>query len=75
MGGSIVTGRRRGVQGALDTLNFGMMTHGVIIPHAGVAGFCQSLEQPAIQNEDKYAVAMAAEMGKAVVKYIKKLEP
>lgn len=74
-GGAIVTGRRRGVQGALDALHFGLLTHGVIIPHGGVAGFCFSLDPEAIKEEDVYAAAMAAEVGRAVVKYIKKLAP
>ncbi len=74
-GGAIVTGRRRGVQGALDALHFGFLTHGIIIPHGGVAGFCMSLEGETIKTDDPYAVAMAAEVGKAVVKYIKKLAP
>ena len=74
-GGAIVTGRRRGVQGALDALHFGMLTHGVILPHGGVAGFCFSLDPEAVKDEDPYAVAMAAEVGRAVVKYIKKLAP
>ena len=74
-GGAIVTGRRRGVQGALDTLHFALLTHGVIIPHGGVAGFCFSLDPEAIKEEDIYAIAMAAEVGRAVVNYIKKLAP
>jgi len=72
-GGAIVTGRRRGVQGALDALHFGFLTHGVIIPHGGVAGFCFPLDPAAIKDEDPYAVMMAGEVGKAVVRYIKKL--
>jgi len=71
-GGSIVTGRRRGVQGALDVLNFFMMMHLMVITHAGVAGFCQSLEPDVIKDEDKDAVAMSAELGKVVVANIKK---
>ncbi len=74
-GGAIVTGRRRGVQGALDTIHFGFLTHGIIIPHGGVAGFCLSLTGETIKNDDPYAVAMSAEVGKAVVKYIRKLAP
>ncbi len=73
-GGAIVTGRRRGVQGALDALHFGFLTHGIIIPHGGVAAFTMSLDPEAVKKEDQYAVAMAAEVGRAVVKYIKKLQ-
>ncbi len=73
VGGSIVTGRRRGVQGALDVLNFYLLLHRMVVTHAGVAGFCQSLEPGAIRDEDKYAVMMATELGKVVVSYIKKL--
>ena len=51
------------------------MHHRMAMPHAGVHGFCQGLERPAIQKEDKVAVEMAAEVGRAVVKYIKKLAP
>lgn len=75
VGGSIVTGRRRGVQGALDVLNFYLLLHRMVVTHAGVAGFCQSIEPGAIKDEDPYAVEMAAELGSAVVTYIKKLAP
>jgi len=66
-GGSIVTGRRRGVQGALDVLNFYFLIHRMVLTHGGVAGFCQSIKPGAIIDEDKDAVAMAKELGKAVV--------
>ncbi len=74
-GGSIVTGRRRGVQGAMDVLNFFLMMHLMVITHAGVAGFCQGLEPGVIKDEDKDAVDMAAELGKVVVSNIKKFSP
>ncbi len=73
VGGSIVTGRRRGVQGPLDTLNYFFLMHRIVLAHAGVAGFCQSLEPGAIAREDKDAVNMAAELGKIVVDYAKRL--
>ncbi len=73
VGAAIVSGRRRGVQGALDTLNFNLIMNRLILAHPGVAGFVQSLELGgAIQYEDKYAVAMAVEAGRDVGKYIKK---
>lgn len=75
VGASIVTGRRRGVQGALDILNFNLLGHRMILTHPGVAGFCQSIKPGAIKDEDKVAVAMAAEVGKVVVTYIRKLSP
>ncbi|MBI2831414.1 MAG: flavodoxin family protein [Chloroflexi bacterium] len=72
-GGSIVTGRRRGVQTALEVLNFFLLMHRMVLTHAGVAGFCQSTKPGAIKDEDKYAVEMAAELGRAVVTYARKL--
>jgi hypothetical protein len=73
-GGSIVTGRRRGVQGPLDVLNFFFLMHRMTLTHAGVAGFCQDLGPGSpIKDEDKDAVAMAAELGKVVMMTIKRL--
>ncbi len=73
VGGSIVTGRRRGVQGALDVLNYALLMRNMVVAHAGVAGFCKSMEPGAIKDEDKDAVAMARELGTVVATYIKKL--
>lgn len=70
-GGAIVTGRRRGVQGPLDALNFFFLMHRMVLVHAGVAGFSQSMKPGGIAEEDKPAVAMAAELGRVVVAEIK----
>ena len=74
VGGLIVTGRRRGVQGAANTLAFNFMLHRMVMPHPGVHGFVRALEKGAILKEDKDAVNMAAEMGRDIVNYIKKLK-
>ncbi len=74
-GSLIVTGRRRGVHGAANTLAFYFMMHRMVMPHAGVHGFCKALRPGAILEEDPDAVKMAAELGRDMVAYLKKVRP
>ena len=74
VGAAIVTGRRRGVQSALETLNYCLTILRIVLVYPGIAAYCQGLEQGAIEKEDKYAVTMSREMGGVVVKFIEKLK-
>ncbi|MFC1981926.1 flavodoxin family protein [Chloroflexota bacterium] len=74
VGGAVAVGQRRGITRTLFTLHAFLSFHSILEPHPGAMAMARDWRVGGIREQDEVGMELSRELGKEIVKFLRKLE-